>query len=296
MEIIELTGYTEEEKLQIATRYLLTRQLRANGLTPSQVEISEEALRRVIVDYTREAGVRSLERQIGALLRNAAVTIASGSTQRISIGPSEVAKILGAPRFESDVALRTSVPGVATGLAWTPAGGDILFIESSRIRGSGKLILTGQLGDVMKESAQAAVTWVKSQADRLSIDPASLDHSDLHIHVPAGAIPKDGPSAGVAIATSLASLLTQRTVRADVAMTGEISLRGVVMPVGGIKEKCVAAARAGIRTVILPARNRRDLEDIPDSVRAKLEFVWAERIDDVLDRALEEVPAQRAAA
>jgi ATP-dependent Lon protease len=296
MEIIELTGYTEEEKLQIATRYLLTRQLQANGLTPSQVEISEEALRRVIVDYTREAGVRSLERQIGALLRNAAVTIASGSTQRISIGASEVAKILGAPRFESDVALRTSVPGVATGLAWTPAGGDILFIESSRIRGSGKLILTGQLGDVMKESAQAAVTWVKSQADRLSIDPASLDHSDLHIHVPAGAIPKDGPSAGVAIATSLASLLTQRTVRADVAMTGEISLRGVVMPVGGIKEKCVAAARAGIRTVILPARNRRDLEDIPDSVRAKLEFVWAERIDDVLDRALEEVPAQRAAA
>jgi ATP-dependent Lon protease len=296
MEIIELTGYTEEEKLQIATRYLLTRQLQANGLTPSQVEISEEALRRVIVDYTREAGVRSLERQIGALLRNAAVTIASGSTQRISIGASEVAKILGAPRFESDVALRTSVPGVATGLAWTPAGGDILFIESSRIRGTGKLILTGQLGDVMKESAQAAVTWVKSQADRLSIDPASLDHSDLHIHVPAGAIPKDGPSAGVAIATSLASLLTQRTVRADVAMTGEISLRGVVMPVGGIKEKCVAAARAGIRTVILPARNRRDLEDIPDSVRAKLEFVWAERIDDVLDRALEEVPAQRAAA
>jgi ATP-dependent Lon protease len=203
---------------------------------------------------------------------------------------------LGAPRFENDVALRTSVPGVATGLAWTPAGGDILFIESSRVRGSGKLILTGQLGDVMKESAQAAVTWVKSQADRLGIDPATLDDSDLHIHVPAGAIPKDGPSAGVAIATSLASLLSQRTVRPDVAMTGEISLRGVVMPVGGIKEKCVAAARAGIRTVILPARNRRDLEDIPESVRAKLEFVWAEKIDDVLARALGDVPEQRAAA
>jgi ATP-dependent Lon protease len=296
MEIIELTGYTEEEKLQIAKRYLLARQLTANGLSGAQVEVSEEALRRVIVDYTREAGVRSLERQIGALLRNTAVTIASGSAQSVSIGPDEVARILGAPRFESDVALRTSVPGVATGLAWTPAGGDILFIESSRVRGSGKLILTGQLGDVMKESAQAAVTWVKSQADRLNIDPAALDNSDLHIHVPAGAIPKDGPSAGVAIATSLASLLSQRNVRADVAMTGEISLRGVVMPVGGIKEKCVAAARAGIRTVILPARNRRDLEDIPESVRAKLEFVWAEKIEDVLARALGDAPAQRAAA
>jgi ATP-dependent Lon protease len=296
MEIIELTGYTEEEKLQIAKRYLLARQLKANGLNGAQVDVSEEALRRVIVDYTREAGVRSLERQIGALLRNAAVTIASGGAQSVSIGAEEVARILGAPRFESDVALRTSIPGVATGLAWTPAGGDILFIESSRVRGSGKLILTGQLGDVMKESAQAAVTWVKSQADRLGIDPAVLDNSDLHIHVPAGAIPKDGPSAGVAIATSLASLLLQRTVRAQVAMTGEISLRGVVMPVGGIKEKCVAAARAGIRTVILPARNRRDLEDIPESVRAKLEFVWAERIDDVLARALEDAPAQRAAA
>ena len=296
MEIIELTGYTEEEKLQIAQRYLLTRQLRANGLSSGQVEVTEGALRRVIVDYTREAGVRSLERQIGALLRNAAVTIASGSAQNVSIGADDVPRILGAARFESDVALRTSIPGVATGLAWTPAGGDILFIESSRVRGSGKLILTGQLGDVMKESAQAAVTWVKSQADRLAVDPAALDNSDLHIHVPAGAIPKDGPSAGVAIATSLASLLTQRTVRADVAMTGEISLRGVVMPVGGIKEKCVAAARAGVRTVILPARNRRDLEDIPESVRTKLEFVWAEKIDDVLARALEDAPAQRAAA
>ncbi|MEP6885604.1 MAG: endopeptidase La [Gammaproteobacteria bacterium] len=296
MEIIELTGYTEEEKLQIAQRYLLARQLKANGLTSEQVQVSEEALRRLIVDYTREAGVRSLERQIGALLRNAAVTIASGGTQSISIGANEVVRILGAARFESDVALRTSIPGVATGLAWTPAGGDILFIESSRVRGNGKLILTGQLGEVMKESAQAAVTWVKSHADRLGIDPALLDNSDLHIHVPAGAIPKDGPSAGVAIATSLASLLTQRTVSADVAMTGEISLRGVVMPVGGIKEKCVAAARAGIRTVILPARNRRDLEDIPQSVRTKLEFVWAEKIDDVLARALEVIAAQRAAA
>jgi ATP-dependent Lon protease len=296
MEVIELSGYTEEEKLQIARRYLLRRQLSANGLGADQVQVSDDALRTVIVDYTREAGVRSLERQIGALLRNAAVTIASGRATSVAIGAGDIVNILGGARFENDVALRTSVPGVATGLAWTPAGGDILFIESSRVKGSGKLILTGQLGDVMKESAQAAVTLVKSQADRLGIDPAQFDDADLHIHVPAGAIPKDGPSAGVAMATSLASLLSKRTVRADVAMTGEISLRGVVLPVGGIKEKCVAAARAGIRTVILPARNRRDLEDIPQSVRNRLEFVWAEKIEDVLARALDAPPVQRAAA
>jgi ATP-dependent Lon protease len=296
MEIIELSGYTEEEKLQIGRRYLLKRQLTANGLSDDRAQLSDEALRKVIIDYTREAGVRNLERQIGALLRNVAVTIASGEAQSVSIDPKEVEKILGAARFENDVALRTSIPGVATGLAWTPAGGDILFIESSRVRGSGKLILTGQLGDVMKESAQAAVTLVKSQADRLGIDAQILEHSDLHIHVPAGAIPKDGPSAGVSIATSLASLLTQRTVRSDVAMTGEISLRGVVMPIGGVKEKCVAAARAGIRTVILPARNKRDLEDIPESVRARLQIVWAEKIEDVFAAALEPAVAQRAAA
>jgi ATP-dependent Lon protease len=296
MEVIELTGYTEEEKLQIALRYLLKRQLTANGLSAAQVQVTEGALRKVIVDHTREAGVRNLERQIGALLRNAAVAIASGLSSNIVIDVAEVEKILGAARFENDVALRTSVPGVATGLAWTPAGGDILFIESSRVKGTGQLILTGQLGDVMKESAQAAVTLVKSQADRLGIDPSVLENVDLHIHVPAGAIPKDGPSAGVAMATSLASLLSRRTVRADVAMTGEISLRGVVLPVGGIKEKCVAAARAGIRTVILPARNRRDLDEIPESVRNRLEFVWAEKIDDVLARALEVLPEHRAAA
>ena len=296
MEIIELAGYTEEEKLQIARRHLLARQLAANGLKTDQVEITDAALRRVIVDYTREAGVRGLERQIGALLRNAAVSIASGRATQVKIDAGNVETILGPARFENEIALRTSVPGVATGLAWTPAGGDILFIESSRVRGTGKLILTGQLGEVMKESAQAAVTLVKSQADRLGIDPAALDNSDLHIHVPAGAIPKDGPSAGVAMATSLASLLSKRTVRADVAMTGEISLRGVVLPVGGIKEKVVAADRAGIRTVILPARNRRDLEDIPETVRNRVEFVWAEKIDDVLARALEDAPVHRAAA
>jgi ATP-dependent Lon protease len=229
-------------------------------------------------------------------LRSAAVTIASGNAHEVAIDADAVPRILGGARYESDVALRTSIPGVATGLAWTPAGGDILFVESSRVKGNGQLLLTGQLGEVMKESAQAAVTLVKSQADRLGIDPAMLEGCDLHIHVPAGAIPKDGPSAGVAIVASLASLLTERTVRPDVAMTGEISLRGVVMPVGGIKEKVVAAARAGLRTVILPARNRRDFDDIPESVRNRLEFVWAETIADVLERALEPPVVNRAAA
>jgi ATP-dependent Lon protease len=285
MEVIELTGYTEEEKLQIATRYLVPRQLRANGLTPEQVELSDDAIRRIIEDYTREAGCRNLERQIGAALRSAAVKIAAGEATKVTLGTDDIPTILGPRRFESELAMRTSVPGVATGLAWTPVGGDILFIESSRVPGSGKLILTGQLGDVMKESAQAAVTLVKAQISQLGVSVDGLDKQDLHIHVPAGAIPKDGPSAGVAMFTSLASLLTNRTVRNDVAMTGEISLRGLVLPVGGIKEKVIAAARAGIRLVILPARNRKDFEDIPESARKMLEFVWAERVDDVLAAA-----------
>jgi ATP-dependent Lon protease len=296
MEVIQLSGYTQEEKLEIAKHYLVRRQLKANGLRPEQAPLSDAVLRRVISDYTREAGVRSLEREIGAVLRHCAVAIASGQAGPISVGPEDLPRILGAPRFENEVAMRTSVPGVATGLAWTPVGGDILFVESSRVPGSGKLILTGQLGDVMKESAQAAVTLVKGQAERLKIDPQVFEKSDLHIHVPAGAVPKDGPSAGVAIFTSLVSLLTQRTVRNDVAMTGEISLRGLVLPVGGIKDKTVAAARSGIRTVILPARNRRDLEDIPASAREKLQFIWAERVEDVIAAAFEGDIAQRAAA
>jgi ATP-dependent Lon protease len=286
MEVIELTGYTEEEKLEIAKRYLVPRQLRANGLTAEQVQLSDDAVRRIIEDYTREAGCRNLERQIGAVLRSAAVRLASATDTHVSLGPEDVPTILGPRRFESELAMRTSVPGVATGLAWTPVGGDILFIESSRVPGSGKLILTGQLGDVMKESATAAVTLVKAQADRLGFSLEGFEKQDLHIHVPAGAIPKDGPSAGVAMFTSLASLLSNRTVRSDVAMTGEISLRGLVLPVGGIKEKVVAAARAGIHTVILPARNRKDFEDIPESARQKLEFVWAERVEDALAVAL----------
>ncbi len=297
MEIIDLTGYTDEEKLQIARRYLLQRQLQANGLTPGQVTLSNEALQTIIAQYTREAGVRGLERQIGSVLRHSAVAIASGGSTRVDIATAEdVQRILGNRRYESEVALRTAVPGVATGLAWTPVGGDILFIESSRVKGSGKLTLTGQLGDVMKESAQAAVTLVKSLADRYGIDPAVFAESDLHIHLPAGATPKDGPSAGVALTASLTSLLSNRNVRADVAMTGEISLRGLVMPVGGIKEKVIAAARAGLKTVILPARNRRDLEDIPESVRNTLQFVWVERVEEALEQALEPVTEQRVAA
>jgi ATP-dependent Lon protease len=296
MEIIELTGYTEEEKLEIARRYLVPRQLRANGLGAERAEIPDEALRRIIDDYTRESGVRSLERQIGAVLRSIAVGIASGREEHVSVSAEDVVRILGAPRHHGEIAMRTSVPGVATGLAWTPVGGDILFVESSRVPGSGRLILTGQLGEVMKESAQAAVTLVKGYAERLGFDPGGFDRIDLHVHVPAGAIPKDGPSAGVAIFTSLASLLSGRTVRSDVAMTGEISLRGLVLPVGGIKEKMVAAARAGIRTVILPARNRRDFDDIPESARQRLQFVWAERVDDVLSAALEGTGVRRAAA
>jgi ATP-dependent Lon protease len=291
MEIITLAGYTEDEKLQIARRYLVRRQLEANGLTSEQAEISDEALRRITRDYTREAGVRNLEREIGRALRHAAVRIAEGSTDQVAIDVDDLAAILGPARFEDEVAMRTSVPGVATGLAWTPVGGDILFIEASRAPGKGGLILTGQLGDVMRESAQAAMTLVKSQAETFGIDPALFERSDIHIHVPAGATPKDGPSAGVAMFTALVSLLTGRTVRSDTAMTGEISLRGLVLPVGGIKEKVTAAARAGLTRVMLPARNRRDFEDIPDDTRARLEFVWLERVDDAVAAALESRPA-----
>jgi ATP-dependent Lon protease len=288
MEIIQLTGYTQEEKLQIARRYLVQRQLKANGLTTEQVTVTDEALNRLIAEYTRESGVRNLEREIGSLLRHAAVRIAEGKVQAVKFDAEDVSKVLGPTRFENEVAQRTAVPGVATGLAWTPVGGDILFVESARMPGHGKLILTGQLGDVMKESAQAALSLVKAQATELGIDPKLLDKSDIHVHVPAGAIPKDGPSAGVAMFTSLASLLKGKPVRADVAMTGEISLRGLVLPIGGVKEKTIAAARAGIKKVILPARNRRDLEDIPQSTRSMLEFVWVERVEEALEVALGE--------
>ncbi len=287
MEIISLTGYTASEKFQIARRYLVGRQLKANGLKPEQVEIADDALRGIIERYTREAGVRSLEREIGRALRQSAMRVAEGETGPITITDGDLLSILGPPIFEDEVAMRTSVPGVATGLAWTPVGGDILFIEATATPGGGRLILTGQLGDVMKESAQAALSIVKNRAVSFGIDPSRFEKTDIHIHVPAGATPKDGPSAGVAMFMALVSLMTDRTIRSDTAMTGEISLRGLVLPVGGIKEKIVAAHRAGLRRIMLPARNRKDFEDIPEEVRQQLTFTWLERVDDAVSAALE---------
>ncbi|NIM27562.1 MAG: endopeptidase La [Gammaproteobacteria bacterium] len=290
MEVIEIASYTDEEKLEIAREYLLPRQREQNGIDASQVAVDDSALARIISDYTREAGVRNLERQIGALLRHAAVRIAADETLQLSLSADDVPAILGPAPFERETAARTGLPGVATGLAWTPVGGDILFIEAMRSPGKGKLILTGQLGDVMRESAQAALSLLKSRAAALGVDPGELESSDIHIHVPAGAIPKDGPSAGVAMYVALVSLATGRPVKSGLAMTGEVSLRGLVLPVGGIKEKCLAAVRAGIGTVLLPARNRKDLEDIPQSARSKLDFVWLEHLDEAVQAALEEAP------
>ncbi len=287
MEIIELSSYTSQEKLQIARRYLVGRQLKDTGLDATQCQISDAALTGIIDKYTREAGVRNLEREIGRVFRNVAVRIAEGKTGHVSIDAGDLPAILGPARFEAEVAMRSGVPGVATGLAWTPVGGDILFIEASRSPGTGKLTLTGQLGDVMKESAQAALSLIKARVDRLGIEQALLDKSDIHIHVPAGATPKDGPSAGVAMFTALASLLSGRIVKSDVAMTGEISLRGLVLPIGGIKEKVLAALRAGITTVLLPERNRRDLEEIPEEVRKNMSIEWVSDVDEVLKKALE---------
>ncbi len=291
MEVIELPSYIEDEKVEIAKRYLVRRQLEANGLKPEQAEISEAAIRAIVRDYTREAGVRNLERLIGSVFRNVAMRIAEGTVEHVRIEPDDLRSILGAAKVESELAMRTSVPGVATGLAWTPVGGDILFVEASRVPGSGRLILTGQLGEVMKESAQAALSLVKSRARQLGIGESLFEKSDIHVHVPAGAIPKDGPSAGVAMFIALVSLLTDQNVRSDTAMTGEISLRGLVLPVGGIKEKVLAAHRAGIKRVLLPARNRKDFEDIPESAREALELVWLERVDDAVAAALGEAPA-----
>ena len=286
MEIIEMPGYIEDEKLAIAQRYLIKRQLASAGLTEEQCKITDDVLLSVIRDYTREAGVRNLERQIGAICRHAAMRIAEGNATAVVITVADLHAILGPRRFEPEIAMRTSVPGVATGLAWTPAGGDILFVEATSIPGRGKLILTGQLGDVMKESAQAALTLVKSRAAEFGIDTVELQKSDVHVHVPAGAIPKDGPSAGVAIFLALTSLLTGRTIRSDTAMTGEISLRGLVLPIGGVKEKVLAAIQAGITIVMLPARNRKDIEDVPEKARNRIRFVWLERVDDAIDAAL----------
>jgi ATP-dependent Lon protease len=291
MELVQLAGYTQAEKLEIARRFLVKRQREAVGLKPEQIEIGDEELEKIVGDYSYEAGVRSLERQIGQVMRHAALRIAEGSADHVRIELADIQAILGAPRFENEVAMRTSVPGVATGLAWTRAGGDILFIEATRSAGSGKLILTGQLGDVMRESAQAALSLLKNRALQIGIEPELFAKSDIHIHIPAGAIPKDGPSAGVGLFSALVSLLTGRNVRSDTAMTGEISLRGLVLPVGGIKEKTSAAVRAGLTRVVLPARNKKDLEDVSEDVRSKLEFIWASEVSEVLDAVLEAEPA-----
>jgi ATP-dependent Lon protease len=285
MEIIELPGYTEEEKVEIAKRYLMKRQLKATGLEPGVCEITDDAIRAIIQDYTREAGVRNLEREIGAICRHVATRVAEGMVERMKIDVADLHAILGPRRFESEVAMRTSVPGVSTGLAWTPTGGDILFVECARVPGNGKLILTGQLGDVMKESAQAALSLVKARSASLGIDESVFEKSDIHLHVPAGAIPKDGPSAGVAMFIAIVSLLTGRTVKSDVAMTGEISLRGLVLPIGGVKNKVLAAMRAGITTVLLPERNKKDFEDVPEAAREAMKFVWLSTVDDAIAAA-----------
>jgi ATP-dependent Lon protease len=288
MEVINLSSYTEEEKVKIAQGYLVPRQIKENGLRPEEIRFEEEALQRIVREYTREAGVRNLERQIGTVCRKIATRIAENGSDATSvvITPENVREYLGRARFTAEVAERVEKPGVATGLAWTPTGGDILFLEATRMPGSKGFMVTGQLGDVMKESAQAALSWVRSRAKDYGIDEDTIAKSDIHLHIPAGATPKDGPSAGVTMATALLSLLTGRPVRKDVAMTGEITLRGHVLPVGGIKEKVLAASRAGVTTVILPKRNEGDLEDLPEAIREKMHFVFAEEVDDVVAAAL----------
>ncbi len=286
MEILELDGYTEEEKVRIAQEYLLPRQIRENSLRTEEITFADDAIRTIIRDYTREAGVRNLERQIGAVCRKVATKVAGEEGIAAHVEEDDLLDYLGKPRYYFECAERTEIPGVATGLVWTPVGGDITFIEATKMKGNKRLILTGKLGDVMKESAQAAVSYVRSKAGSLGIDEELFATTDLHIHVPAGAVPKDGPSAGVTIATALVSLLTGQPVRADVAMTGEITLRGQVLPIGGVKQKVLAAARVGLGTVVLPKRNEPDLDDIPEEIRKQIDFVFAERVDDVFAAAL----------
>jgi len=293
METLELSGYTQGEKLKIATRYLVPRQLAENGLTEKQLCWREPSIGRIIDSYTNEAGVRGLERQIGAVCRAMAAMVAGGKARKRTVTPKLVTEVLGARQFESEVALRTATPGVATGLAYTPAGGVIIFIEAARFPGRGNMMLTGQLGDVMRESAQAAMSLLKSRLTDKSVS-ANLSKTDFHIHLPAGATPKDGPSAGVALYAALTSLVTDRPIRPDVAMTGEITLRGLVLPVGGIKEKVLAAGRAGIKTVILPYRNRRDLDELPPEIRKSVSFELARTVDDALEIALVKPKAPKA--
>jgi ATP-dependent Lon protease len=292
MEVIDIPGYTNSDKLAIAKQYLVPRQLDANGLTDAHVRFRDDALREIIESYTREAGVRNLERNIGSVARAIAAVIVGGNTERVTVDKPYVAKVLGPPKFEPELASRSRVPGVATGMAFTPYGGEILFIEATRMPGKGGIMLTGQIGDVMKESATAAFSLIRSRAKQLGIDPELLANSDIHIHVPAGAVPKDGPSAGVAMFIALASLMLNRTVRPDVSMTGEITLRGLVLPIGGLKEKTLAAKRAGITEVIAPKRNEKDMPDIPEEVRNTLKFHFVSTVDEAMKVAL--LPARGA--
>jgi|YelNatPaOPRAMG01_1025707.scaffolds.fasta_scaffold00501_9 ATP-dependent Lon protease len=293
MEVIEIPGYTDREKLQIARRYLVKRQLKEHGLKNGQCRFSTSALNRIIHDYTREAGVRELERQVAAICRSVAARVAKGQLQHLTVTPAEVEKILGPPKYIHESKLSTGRPGVVTGLAWTPTGGDILHIEAIRYPGKGNILLTGQIGDVMKESAQAALSLVKSRAADLGIPADAFKDTDLHVHVPAGAVPKDGPSAGIAMFTAIASLFSGRSVRPDVAMTGEVTLRGLVLPIGGLKEKALAAHRAGIKTIIIPKLNEKDLAEVPAEVKQKLQFKLVETVDDVLALALDKTKTVR---
>ncbi len=286
MEVLQLSGYTEKEKLAIAREYLVPRQLRENGLHPDEIAFDDEALTRVARDYTREAGVRNLERMIGAICRKVAARIADGSAERVAVSAETVAEYLGKPRFYHEVAERTQIPGVATGLAWTESGGDILFIEATKMQGQKGFMITGQLGEVMQESAKAALSYIRSKAEDLGLAPDFYENLDIHLHVPAGAIPKDGPSAGVAMATALASLVKGVPVSSELGMTGEITLRGQVLPVGGIKEKVLAAHRAGLKRICLPRRNEKDLDELPEDVRQELDFILVDRVEQVFEAAL----------
>ncbi len=286
MEIIHLPGYTEEDKVEIARRHLIPKQLSEHGLSPENLNISEGSVRRIVREYTREAGVRNLERSLAAICRKVAREVVKNRGRRVRVQSQSLQKYLGVSRYRYGLAQKEDEVGVATGLAWTEAGGDLLAIEVALIRGKGKTILTGKLGDVMKESAQAALSYVRSRGKVLELEENFYENYDLHIHIPEGAIPKDGPSAGITMATALASALTRAPVRRDVTMTGEITLRGRVLPVGGIKEKVLAAHRAGIHKVVLPADNRKDLSDIPENVRRRMEFVLVDHMDEVLATAI----------
>jgi ATP-dependent Lon protease len=291
MEIIQLAGYSDREKLNIAKQYLVPRQITENGLAPDQFEITDDAIDLLTARYTREAGVRQLERTIGNLARKVALKVAEGATGKVTITAADIKPYLGAPRFFPEEARKEMPPGVATGMAWTEMGGEVLFIEATALPGGSGLTLTGQLGEVMKESAQAARSYLWSHATEMDIDPEAIKQNGVHVHVPAGAIPKDGPSAGVTMASALASLYTGRKVRSDTAMTGEITLSGLVFPVGGVKEKVLAAHRAGIRRIILPAQNEPDIDEIPEDLRKELEVVPVKHISEVLAAALETLPS-----